>query len=75
MTAAPVKLVVDEKLPPVAVHVTPALSFVVAITESAWLTVSPARFGETDTVMLAELAIVKVKFADRVIVGLLESVT
>ena len=75
MTATPVRLVIGAKLPPVAVQVTPALSLVVAVTESVWLRVTPARFGETDTVILEELAIVNVKFADRVSAGLLESVT
>ena len=72
MTATPLKLVVDEKPPAVAVQFTPALSFVVALTERVWFNVRPARFGETETLMFEELAIVKVKVADCVSAGLLE---
>ena len=35
----------------------------------------PARFGETDTAILEELASVNVKFADRVSTAVLESFT
>jgi hypothetical protein len=51
VTAAPVRLEFVEKLPPIAVHVTPALSFVVAEIESPCPTVKLARWIETATVI------------------------
>ena len=51
VTATPVKLLPEEKLPPLALHVTPALSLVVAVTESVCVAVSPARFGLIETVI------------------------
>ena len=51
VTGAPVRLVNDEKLPPVALQLTPALSFVVAVTCGACVLVRPARFGLTLTVI------------------------
>jgi hypothetical protein len=70
-----VRLVLDEKLPPVAVQVTPALSLVVAVTGRPWVTVRPARFGETETAMPEALVIVSVTFIDFVCAELLESAT
>jgi hypothetical protein len=58
MTAPPVKLVVDEKFPPVAVQFTPAPSFVVAVTERPCVTVRPARFGEIETVIEPEMTVI-----------------
>jgi hypothetical protein len=60
VTAAPLKLVEDEKLPPVVLQVTPAESFVVAVTESVCVTVSAARSGDTLTVMPCDNARLKV---------------
>ena len=58
MTATPVKLVVDEKCPPVAVQFTPTPSFVVAVTERSCVTVRPVRFGETETVIEPEMRVI-----------------
>ena len=57
VTGTAVKLLPEEKLPPVAVQVTPAPSFVVAVTESVCVTVSPARFGLIDTVIDPEVTV------------------
>lgn len=58
MTVTPVKLVVNEKFPPVAVQFTPAPSFVVAVTGRPCVTVRPARFGEIETVIEPEMTVI-----------------
>jgi hypothetical protein len=59
VTATPVRLVPEAKLPLLAVQVTPALSFVVAVTERLCVIVRPARFGLMVTVIGAAVVTVK----------------
>jgi hypothetical protein len=68
-------LVAGLKLPPVAVQFTPAPSFVVAVTDSFCVTVSPARFGETETVNEPVPLMVILRSAVLLCEGLAESVT
>jgi hypothetical protein len=79
VTLAPDKLVdgLNDALDPLGLmlQVTPALSFVVAVSvDSVSITVSAARWGEIETV-IPEALIVSVRFTDCVRTGLLESVT
>lgn len=83
MTATPVKLVVEEKVPqpdpeqlePVADQFTPELSLVVAVIDSVWLMVMPTFCRETETVVVPEAFTVRLHVADLVCGVELESVT
>ena len=83
MTGPPVWLLAEEKLPhvsplqlePLEDHLTPALSFVVGVTDNLCVLARPARFGDSETEMLEEDVMVSVRLTDLLCAGRLESVT
>ena len=63
------------KLPADAVHVTPCGSLVEAVRDIDWVIVKPPRFGEIETVMVADALIVSDRLTVFDCAGLPESFT
>ena len=82
MTATPLWLFAEDKLPqelPLqpaleAVQFNPALSLVDGVTDNDWPITTPARFGETETV-IPDAAIIRATLTDLLCAELLESLT